>query len=180
MEVLEDSANDNFGQRCAQLDERSPYATAWDSHRRIPPSINIVSTEQNIQRPQQQRNRIDSIELLRLASEGLSEIGLAVQYQIFVFADVSEACRIADMNSVGVSRRQIVFEYACRFKSLDGGYNDYVSVCDSLSGRGVLSFSFSCFVPRNEGLSNALHGFRETLDLVMDSSKLMNVNWKPS
>jgi hypothetical protein len=139
MEVIEDSANDNFGQRYTQLDERGLYSTVWDSRRRIPPSINIVSTEQNIQRPEQQRSkRIDSIELFRLASEVLSEIGLAVQYQIFVFADVSKAGRIADMNSVSVSRRQIVFEHIYRFRSLYGGCNDYVSVCDGLSGRDVL------------------------------------------
>ena len=94
-------------------------------------------------------------ELLRRASKDLRSnivetyVRLAVEYQVFAFADVSEVRRIADLNSSSVSRRQIMSLSTCRFKGLCGGCNDDVSVCNGLGGRNVLSFSFSYCVPRS-------------------------------
>jgi len=99
---------------------------------------------------------VTATELLRRASKDLRSnivetyVRLAVEYQVFAFADISEVRRIADVNSISVSRRQIMFSSTCRFKGLYGGCNDYVSVCNGLSSRNVLPFSFSYCVPRSD------------------------------
>jgi len=65
-------------------------------------------------------------ELLRRASKDLRSnivetyVRLAVEYQVFAFADVSEVRRIADLNSISVSRRQIMSSSTCRFKACVG------------------------------------------------------------
>ena len=92
---------------------------------------------------------------------------------LFAFADVSEARQIADANSVGVSRRHIMSGLVCRFKSLYWDSNDYVSVRGGLSGRNVLSCSFSCSVQRSDGPLRAPHKYRESLDLSLDETRLI-------